>query len=163
MSWNKYGFQWDAYRPLQWPETPPPRGRKMGPGTETPRRSMGPGSHTGCDIIQRHFPPPRTKWHMLLKLLPCPKHRLREVIITVKLQQDKMSTGQSEDLKEPFPLSVADPGFSRGGAWTLQGGREHAKFSRKLHEIERIWTPRGGRASLTPPPRSANVFYQAMG
>ena len=48
--------------------------------------------------------------------------------------------------------SVADPGFSRGGAWTLQGGREHAKFSRKLHEIERIWTPRGGRASLTPPP-----------
>ena len=38
-----------------------------------------------------------------------------------------------------------------GGAWTLQGGREHAKFSRKLHEIERIWTPRGGRASLTPP------------
>ena len=47
--------------------------------------------------------------------------------------------------------SVADPGFSRGGAWTLQGGREHAKFSRKLHEIERIWTPRGGRASLTPP------------
>ena len=49
------------------------------------------------------------------------------------------------------PQSVADPGFSRGGAWTLQGGREHAKFSRKLHEIERIWTPRGGRASLTPP------------
>ena len=42
--------------------------------------------------------------------------------------------------------------FPEGG-----GGREHAKFSRKLHEIERIWTPRGGRASLTPPPRSANV------
>ena len=42
--------------------------------------------------------------------------------------------------------------FPRGGAWTLQGGREHAKFSQKLHEIERIWTPRGGRASLTPPP-----------
>ena len=41
--------------------------------------------------------------------------------------------------------------FPEGGAWTLQGGREHAKFSRKLHEIERIWTPRGGRASLTPP------------
>ena len=40
--------------------------------------------------------------------------------------------------------------FPRGGV-NLQGGREHAKFSRKLHEIERIWTPRGGRASLTPP------------
>ena len=47
--------------------------------------------------------------------------------------------------------------FPEGGAWTLQGGHEHAKFSRKLHEIERIWTPRGGRASLTPPPRSANA------
>ena len=51
--------------------------------------------------------------------------------------------------------------FPEGGAWTLQGGREHAKFSRKLHEIERIWTPRGGRASLTPPPRSANASSNA--
>ena len=49
--------------------------------------------------------------------------------------------------------------FPEGGAWTLQGGHEHAKFSRKLHEIERIWTPRGGRASLTPPPRSANAAF----
>ena len=49
--------------------------------------------------------------------------------------------------------------FPEGGAWTLQGGREHAKFSRKLHEIERIWTPGGGvRPSRPPPPRSANVM-----
>ena len=49
-------------------------------------------------------------------------------------------------------IAVADPGFSRGGDVNPPGGREHAKFSRKLHEIERIWTPRGGgRASLTPP------------
>ena len=40
---------------------------------------------------------------------------------------------------------------SKGGAWT----RNFAKFSQKLHEIERIWTQRGGRASLTPPLRSA--------
>ena len=58
--------------------------------------------------------------------------------------------------------------FPEGGASNhSQGGREHAKFSvRKLHEIERIWTPRGGRASLTPPPRSANVitviFYTVL-
>ena len=55
---------------------------------------------------------------------------------------------------------VADPGFSRGGGVNPPGGREHAKFSRKLHEIERIWTPRGGRASLTPPldpPMKSNV------
>ena len=52
-----------------------------------------------------------------------------------------------------FTRTVADPGFSRGGGGRepSRGGREHAKFSRKLHEIERIWTPRGGRASLTPP------------
>ena len=53
---------------------------------------------------------------------------------------------------------MADPGFPEGGAWTLQGGREHAKFSRKLHEIERIWTPRGACVPHAPP-RSANVLY----
>ena len=41
--------------------------------------------------------------------------------------------------------SVADPGFHRGGAPTLRGGGgaltyDFAKFSQKLHEIERIWT-----------------------
>ena len=52
---------------------------------------------------------------------------------------------------------------SKGGAWT----RNFAKFSQKLHEIERIWTQRGGRASLTPPLRSATVHdhagYEARG
>ena len=36
----------------------------------------------------------------------------------------------------------------RRGAPTLQGGPptyDFAKFSQKLHEIERIWTPRGAR------------------
>ena len=50
--------------------------------------------------------------------------------------------------------------FPKGGAWTLQGGawtRNFAKFSQKLHEIERIWMQRGGRASLTPPLRSATA------
>ena len=32
-------------------------------------------------------------------------------------------------------------------------------FCRKLHENERIWTPRGGRASLAPPLGSANVNF----
>ena len=56
-------------------------------------------------------------------------------------------------LQEQMP--VADPGFSRGGGVNPPGGREHAKFSRKLHEIERIWTPRGG-VRPSRPPRSAN-------
>ena len=43
---------------------------------------------------------------------------------------------------------VADPGFPRGGGANSPGGGaptyDFAKFSPKLHEIERIWTP-GGR------------------
>ena len=45
--------------------------------------------------------------------------------------------------------SVADPGFPRGGGANPPGGAptyDFAKFSQKLHEIERIWTPRGGGA-----------------
>ena len=37
--------------------------------------------------------------------------------------------------------------FPEEGAPTLQAGEptyDFAKFSQKLHEIERIWTPRGG-------------------
>ena len=35
---------------------------------------------------------------------------------------------------------------------------EFAKCSQKLHEIERIWTLREGRASLVPPLRSTTVY-----
>ena len=44
--------------------------------------------------------------------------------------------------------AVADPGFPRGGGANSPGGAptyDFAKFSQKLHEIERIWTPRGAR------------------
>ena len=55
-------------------------------------------------------------------------------------------------------ISVADPGFPRGGGANSPGGvptYDFVKISQKLHEIERIWTPRGGRASPAPPLRSA--------
>ena len=51
--------------------------------------------------------------------------------------------------------------FPRGGREPSRGGREHAKFSRKLHEIERIWTPRGG-VRPSRPPRSANGNNSAI-
>ena len=54
--------------------------------------------------------------------------------------------------------AVADPEFPRGGGANSPGGAptyDFAKFSQKLHEIERIWAPRGARASLVPPLRSA--------
>ena len=43
--------------------------------------------------------------------------------------------------------TVADPGFLPGGGANSPGGAptyDFAKFSQKLHEIERIWTPGGG-------------------
>ena len=62
------------------------------------------------------------------------------------------STNSSWDTKF-FPsltpvYTVADPGFPPGGGENPLGEWTHnfAKFSQKLHEIERIWTPdrRGG-------------------
>ena len=44
-------------------------------------------------------------------------------------------------------IAVADPGFPEVGTPTLQGEvptYDFANFSKKLHEIERIWTPRLG-------------------
>ena len=53
--------------------------------------------------------------------------------------------------------AVADPGFSRGGCANCQKCYYFSNICQKLHENERIWTPRGGgRASLAPPLRSAN-------
>ena len=47
--------------------------------------------------------------------------------------------------------TVADPGFPGGGGANPPGEAltyDFAKFSQKLHEIERIWIP---GASLAPP------------
>ena len=52
---------------------------------------------------------------------------------------------------------MADPGFSRGGDANPRGAPTYHfdKFSQKLDEIERIWTPRRGRVQnftmLDPP------------
>ena len=56
-----------------------------------------------------------------------------------------------EFLLEPS-TPVADPGFPQGGGANSPGGAptyDFAKFSQKLHEIERIWTPGGARPKLT--------------
>ena len=63
-----------------------------------------------------------------------------------------------------YSLSVADPGFPRGGGTNPKGGAPTyylANFSRKLHENEEI-LGRGGRASLVPPLRSATVFIVVL-
>ena len=46
-------------------------------------------------------------------------------------------------------ITVADPGFSRGGYANSHIGII-CKFLPKLHENERIWTPRAGHVSLVP-------------
>ena len=47
--------------------------------------------------------------------------------------------------------AVVDPGFSRGWGANPPGvpTYDFAKFSQKLHEIERIWTPRGDVKNFT--------------
>ena len=46
---------------------------------------------------------------------------------------------------------VADPGFSPGGGANSQNCYYFSHFCRKLHENERIWTPRGGARPWRPP------------
>ena len=44
-------------------------------------------------------------------------------------------------------FTVLDPGFPPGGGANSPGGGANIQFCQnfpKLHEIERIWTPRGG-------------------
>ena len=55
------------------------------------------------------------------------------------------------------PLTVADPGFSPGECANSQNYYYFSNFCWKLHENERIWTPRGGARPWRPPLRSANV------
>ena len=47
---------------------------------------------------------------------------------------------------------MADPGFSPGGGANSQKYYYFSIFCRKLHENERIWTPRGGGARPWRPP-----------
>ena len=54
----------------------------------------------------------------------------------------------------PVYLSVADPGFSRGGGRKPPGeapGYDFIKFSRKLHEIEKYLVARGRARRGCPP------------
>ena len=53
-------------------------------------------------------------------------------------------------------ITVADPGFPRGGGANPLGVPtcNFAKFFQKLYEIEKNWTPRGVRVPRTPSPRS---------
>ena len=50
-------------------------------------------------------------------------------------------------------MSLADPGFPRGGGRNSPGAPTYdfVKFSQKLHEFERIWTPPGGGARPSRP------------
>ena len=63
------------------------------------------------------------------------------------------------------PLPVADPGFPRGGVPTPQRGAptfNFENFSQKMHEIERIWTPRSAHVPPTFPLRSATDCFLDM-
>ena len=66
---------------------------------------------------------------------------------------------------------MADPGFPRGGGVNSPGGEsptyDFAKFSQKLHEIVRIWTPGAGGARpkfyyVDPPLNIVICFHLLM-
>ena len=64
-------------------------------------------------------------------------------------------------LRKNYLFSVADPGFSQGGANPQGGGApgyDFIKCSRKLHEIKKNLVARGGGHRGRPPPRSATGF-----
>ena len=64
--------------------------------------------------------------------------------------------GVSDSVNNLYQWRIQD--FPQGGAPTPKSAIIFQFCSQKLHENERIWTPRGGRASLAPPLRSANVY-----
>ena len=63
---------------------------------------------------------------------------------------------ETQTLRWAIPNQWRIQDFPRGGA-NSQNCYYFSHFCRKLHENERIWTPRGGRASLAPPLGSANA------
>ena len=72
---------------------------------------------------------------------------MKEMGIPVALT---MGLGPTGDIHNQWRIQD----FPEEGAPTPQGGAptyDFARISQKLHEIERIWTPRGGRASPAPP------------
>ena len=55
-------------------------------------------------------------------------------------------------------MPVVDPGFPRGGGTNSNSPTyDFAKFSQKLHEIERIWAPEGGACVPRTALRSATA------
>ena len=91
-------------------------------------------------------PREKNSWHTLVKILPCPKLRLRAIInrnkkykITHTHEVHNFTHGSHWQISR----AVAYPGFPRGGGANSGGPPTYdfAKFSQKLHEIERIWAP----------------------
>ena len=80
----------------------------------------------------------------------------------LNLKRKVLLQSQSNNILNFNPFPVAGPGFPRGRGTNSPGGRQHTilpKFPKKMHEIERIWTPREGRVPLAPSLRSVNVNF----
>ena len=77
-------------------------------------------------------------------------------MITIDYETKNLQT-ENKITRSLLVLPVADPGFPRGrDANAARGPPTYAKFSQKLHEIERIWTLRGVHPSR--PLRSASGY-----
>ena len=73
----------------------------------------------------------------------------RKLLSELKKKKKKKKTATRCNRSLPYfllQISVADPGFPRGGGANSPGAPTYdfANFPPKLHGIERIWTPVGG-------------------
>ena len=84
---------------------------------------------------------------------------LKIYLISLKITARLYLRPKTETFIERIHIQRRIQDFPGGGAPTY----DFAKFSRKLHEIERIWAPRGGARPLRPPPpKSATDIVDMM-
>ena len=68
----------------------------------------------------------------------------QEQPISYRDHDDSSMNHPLETIVSLVPYPVADPGFSPGGCANGQKCYYFSNICQKLHENERIWTPRGG-------------------
>ena len=104
------------------------------------------GTVNSESFFGKHFL--RIKWNFELTVFKLTMHYKHEMIGNLSKISKKLRINRVQWRIQDFP---------KGGAPTSRSALIFQFCSRKLHENERIWTPRGGGARpWRPPPRSAN-------
>ena len=105
------------------------------------------GGTRDAPLLVQFLPPANKVWGKVIFL-----HL--SVLVLVCTEAEGHWVDQSALIKmwSRWSYSVADSGFSPGGCANSQNCYYFSTFCRKLHENERIWTPRGGGARIPGAP-----------